>query len=200
MKEVSFSVQIQAWLNGNQPKTIASLEKVFAEKSFAAAILILMFIPALPLPTGGISHIFELMTMLLCLEMVAGIKAIWLPKKWREKPIKPVMQKKAIPFVIRRIRWFEKFSRPRLKTVVNNTAFVKITGAIVLFMTMAAFLAVPFSGLDTLPSLGVVIIALSILLDDIVIFLIGCVVGSVGIGLVIGSGLAAENVIRHFIY
>ncbi len=43
-----------------------------------------------------------------------------------------------------------------------------------------AFVAPPFTGLDTLPSLGVVLISLGVLLDDALLALIGLVVGAVG--------------------
>jgi hypothetical protein len=55
--------------------------------------------------------------------------------------------------------------------------------------TLAAFVAPPFSGLDTLPSLGVVVLALGLLLHDVVVTIVGIVVGLAGVGLlfVLGS-------------
>jgi hypothetical protein len=34
---------------------------------------------ALPLPTGGATHVFEIIAMLLALELIAGRDQIWLP-------------------------------------------------------------------------------------------------------------------------
>ena len=59
----NFSEQLEAWLRGEQPKTLGALGDVFGEKSFAVTILFLMFVPALPLPTGGITHVFEAITV-----------------------------------------------------------------------------------------------------------------------------------------
>ena len=60
--EEPFSKQLEDWLKSDSPKTLGGLGAVFEEKSFAVAILLLMFIPALPLPTGGITHVFEAIT------------------------------------------------------------------------------------------------------------------------------------------
>ena len=70
-----------------------------------------MFVPALPLPTGGISHVFEVIAIVIALQMVLGRRTIWLPRKWKQKELGKTITGKGVPFVIRRVRWFEKFSR-----------------------------------------------------------------------------------------
>jgi hypothetical protein len=60
---------------------------------------------------------------------------------------------------------------------------------------VAAFLAPPFSGLDTLPALGVVVLALGVLLQDMAVVAGGVVLGVVGIALEISLGAA----LVHFI-
>lgn len=49
----------------------------------------------------------------------------------------------------------------------------------------------PFSGLDTIPSMGAVIIALSMILEDIVILAVGIVVGALGVAISVAIGAAA---------
>jgi hypothetical protein len=58
---------------------------------------------------------------------------------------------------------------------------------------VAAFVAPPFSGLDTLPSLGVVFLSLGVLLEDIIVVVLGIVFGVAGIALEIVLGSAAVN-------
>jgi hypothetical protein len=185
-----FSDQLEAWLSDKTPKTLAGLDKVFAEKSFAITFLLLMSIPALPLPTGGLTHVFEIITMLLALELVIGRSTIWLPKRWKHLKLGKTMQTKALPFILHRVRWFEKISRPRMSDWLHNRVVTSVMGLIIFGLALTAFLAPPFSGLDTLPSLGVVFIALGIILDDIVGVIIGLVIGTGGIALVIGLGSA----------
>jgi hypothetical protein len=196
VKGKTFSDELERWLRGNQPKTLENLIEVFAEKSFAIAFLLLMFIPALPLPTGGITHVFEVIVMLLALELIIGRRTIWLPQRWQKTSLGLAARGKALPFVIRRIRWFERFSRPRLHRLVKHPQFGRGAGLIVLALTLAAFLAPPFSGLDTLPSMGVVVIALSIILEDIMLWFVGLGIGVIGITLQLFFAGAIVQLIR----
>lgn len=61
---------------------------------------------------------------------------------------------------------------------------------------MAAFLAPPFSGLDTLPALGVVIMSLGVLLADFVLVATGTVIGALGVAAVIGLGGLVVRLVR----
>lgn len=170
---------------------------MFAEKSFATVILLLMFLPALPLPTGGITHIFELIVMLLSLELMIGRRTIWLPQRWLDKELGLRTRKKMLPLVMRRLRWFERFSRPRLGAAINHRLSLRFIGLLFFLSAFFAFIAPPFAGLDTLPSLGAVVIALSLILEDVVVLVIGCLLAAVGIGLVIGTaGLTLQFVNR----
>jgi hypothetical protein len=63
----------------------------------------------------------------------------------------------------------------------------------------AAFLAPPFSGLDTLPSLGVVVLSVGVLLEDFYVAIAGLVVGAVGIALEVALGAAAIRGIGELI-
>src|SRR2546421_4199624 len=85
--ERDFSDELEEWLRSDEPKTLGALEEVFQEKTFAVAILLLMFLPALPLPTGGITHVFEGVTILIALQMVLGRRKIWIPKRARNREL-----------------------------------------------------------------------------------------------------------------
>jgi hypothetical protein len=183
-----FSNQLEAWLKDNRSKTLASLIKVFDDKSFAIIFLLLMILPALPIPTGGITHIFEIITMLLALEMIIGFKTVWLPKRWKHMKLGKTIEGKVIPLLLRRIRWFEQRSSPRGQQLFILPLAQRFLAVLILAFTVVAFVSPPFSGLDTLPSLAVVIISLSIILDDVLLLFAGTAVGVVGTALVIGLG------------
>jgi hypothetical protein len=185
---VPFSDQLERWLETKDPKTIQSLTSIFAEKSFAIVIFGLMFLPSLPLPSAGISHVFEIIVMLLAAELIIGRRTIWLPKRLRAKRLGTGLQHRVTPLIMRRIRWFERYSRPRLGRVINHPLALRFIGVLFLLLALTAFTAPPFVALDTLPSLGAVIIALSLILEDALLFVAGCVIGAIGIGLVIGAG------------
>ena len=191
-----FSEDLEDWLRGDTPKTLGELGSAFGEKSFAVTILLLMFVPALPLPTGGITHVFEVITVLVALQMVLGRRALWLPRRFKERELGASITGKAVPFIIRRVRWFEKHSHPRLAALFGHIWFIRILGLLVIVLTIGAALAPPFSGLDTLPALGVVTISLSIILEDAVVLGIGALIGTGGIVLIITIGAALAHYLR----
>src|SRR5438128_2569705 len=102
--EREFSDELEDWLRADTPKTIGDLGDAFQEKSFAVTILLLMFLPALPLPTGGITHVFEVITIFVALQMVLGRRTIWLPRRWKQRELGATITGKAVPFIIRRAR------------------------------------------------------------------------------------------------
>src|SRR3954454_14016625 len=199
--EEDFSNQLEGWLQGDAPKTLGALGDVFAEKSFAVTILLLMFVPALPLPTGGITHVFEVITIVLAAQMVLGRRTIWLTQRWREREreLGALTTGKAVPFVIRRVRWFERFSRPRLAGLFRQRWFLRILGLVFVALAVAAALAPPFTGLDTLPALGAVTIALAVILEDIVVLGIGIVIGTGGVILILTIGAAIVRILQHLV-
>jgi hypothetical protein len=188
MTEKLFSEELEAWLRTKKPKTLASISEVFGEKSFAVIFLILMLLPALPLPTGGVTHVFEIIVMLLSLELIIGRRSIWLPKRWQYASIGRAAEQKIIPFINKRLKWFEKHSKSSRHDLLQNRSVLRSCGLMIFIFTLTAFIAPPFSGLDTIPSLGVVAIALALILNDIRLFIIGNIAGCLGIFVVIGLG------------
>lgn len=194
-----FSDQLEKWLKGRQSKTLASLDEVFEDKSFAITFLLLMILPALPLPTGGITHIFEVIVVLLCLEQIGGRQTIWLPKKWKHLSLGKTLTGKVIPTILKWIRWLEQRSSPRWRRFFTLPLVPRLLGLVTLIFTLGALLAPPFSGLDTLPSLGVVIISLAVILEDVIMLMAGVVIGATGIGLTIALGAALAESFKHFL-
>ena len=185
---IPFSQELEQWLSSKKNTTVDDLRKVTGEKSFAIVVLICMFIPALPLPTGGITTVLLVpATLITAFQMMFGRRALWLPARIKSIRLGDKTLTRALPFIIRRIRWFERFSQPRLADYVTSPIFRIFTGFMIFLCALGAFVAPPFSGLDTLPAMGAVIIALGIMLEDILLILLGMVVGAIGIGLLVAA-------------
>ena len=197
--ERPFSDELEAWLKSKQPKTLASLIAVVEDKSFAVVVLFLMLIPALPIPTAGITHIFEIIVMLLGLEMLFGRQAVWLPARFSRMKLDRLVKGKALPLILKRIRWFERHSSPRGRKLFALPLANRFIGLTLTVLAVFAFVAPPFSGLDTLPSLGAVVICLSLILDDALLLLVGLLIGIVGSVLVVALGAAAVEGVHHLI-
>lgn len=194
-----FSDQLERWLRSDGQKTLGALNDVFAEKSFAVAVLLLMFLPALPLPTGGISHVFEAITIVFAGQMVLGRRTIWLPERWKPRELGPTTTGKAIPLMGRWIRRVERFSRPRGAWLFEQGWMLRILGLLVMALAVGAAVAPPFSGLDTLPAFGAVAIALSIILEDVAVLAIGIVIGAVGVTLIVTIGAAVVRILGNLV-
>jgi hypothetical protein len=187
------SERLDRWLLGDGDKTLGSLLKVFEEKAFAIAFVLLLGVSALPLPTGGATHVFEVIAALLALELIAGREHIWLPQRWCKLELAGPTRQRFIAALMKRIRQLERFSRPRLRFLFHHRLSNIVFGLLVLGGSAGAFFAPPFTGLDTLPSLGVVLLSLGVLLEDFLVVVVAIVVGVAGVVLEIVLGSAAIN-------
>ena len=185
------SSELERWLDGEGDKTLGSLVEVFGEKSFAILFVLLLGVPALPLPTGGATHVFEIIAALLALQLITNRDQIWLPQRWRGLQLAGNRQQRFIAALMKLIRRLERISRPRLSVLFDHRASDIVFGLLVLGGAAAAFVAPPFSGLDTLPSLGVVLLSLGRLLEDFLLVVAAVAIGVAGIVLEIVLGSAA---------
>jgi hypothetical protein len=141
---------------------------------------------------------------MVALQLVVGRRRIWLPARWRRLQLASPSREKLLTLLLRRIRWLERFSRPRVGWLFDHVATGSVFGLFVfgLFvfgLTLSAFFAPPFSGLDTLPSLGVVVMGLGVLMRDVVLATVGAVVGAVGVATVLALGNLVVKVAEHVI-
>lgn len=192
------SAQIERWLASEGDKTLGGLIDVFQEKSFALIFILLLGVSALPLPTGGATHVFEIIAILVALQLVAGRDKIWLPDRWRKVQLGAGGGRtRFIRGLMKAIRWIERFSQPRLRFLFDHRASNAVFGLLVIAGAVGAFVAPPFTGLDTLPSLGVVLLSLGVLLEDFAVVVLALIVGGAGVLLEIVLGKAAVRGIGH---
>jgi hypothetical protein len=191
------SDQLEGWLGGDGEKTLASLIELFGKKSFAILFVVLLGVPALPLPTGGATHVFEIVAVLLAAQLIAGRDVIWLPQRWRALELAGPNQRRFLAALMRMIRRLERISRPRLRFLFDHRLSNIVFGVLVIAGCLGAFFAPPFTGLDTLPALGVVLLSLAVLLEDFALVVAAVAVGVAGVVLEIVLGSAAIKGIGH---
>ena len=187
----SVSSELEGWLQSDGEKTLGSLVELFEKKSFAILFVVLLGVPALPLPTGGATHVFEIIAVLLAVQLIAGRDHIWLPKRWRSLELAGDRQQRFLAGLMRLIRRLERISKPRLRFLFDHRLSNIVFGVLVIGGCLGAFLAPPFTGLDTLPALGVVLLSLGVLLEDVFVVIAGLIVGVGGVLLEIILGAAA---------
>jgi hypothetical protein len=190
------SDELEGWLRRDGDKTLGGLIELFEEKSFAILFVLLLGVPALPLPTGGATHVFELIAVLLALQLIAGRDEIWLPERWRRLELAGDRHQRFITALMRMIRRLERFSRPRMRFLFGRRTTNVVFGLLVIGGSVAAFFAPPFTGLDTLPALGVVLLSLGVLLEDVLVVAVGLAIGIAGVALEVVLGSAAVGGLR----
>jgi hypothetical protein len=189
--EEMLSDELERWLRSDGDKSVRSLVELFGGKSFAILFVLLLGVPALPLPTGGATHVFEVIAVLLALQLIAGREEIWLPERWRKLQLAGGKQERFINALMKIIRWLERFSRPRLRFLFNHRLSNAVFGLLVIAGSVSAFVAPPFTGLDTLPALGVVLLSLGVLLEDALVIVVALVFAVAGVVLEVVLGKAA---------
>jgi hypothetical protein len=187
---------LEGWLTGEGEKTAGSLIELFDQKSFAVLFVILLAVPALPAPTGGVTHVFEVIAALLAVQLIAGRNQIWLPQRWRERELAGDKQERFVVALMKLIRRLERISKPRLRVLFNHRVSNVVFGLLVVGGCVGAFFAPPFTGLDTLPALGVVLLSLGVLLEDFAVVIAGVAIGAAGIALEVFLGKAALDALR----
>jgi hypothetical protein len=195
MPAEKLSDQLEQWLGDGQQRTLGGLLELFGSKGFAVGFIVLMAPSALPAPTGGVTHVLEVVTMLLALELIIGRRAVWLPERWRRLELGGPRRERFTRTLVRRVRWIERFSHPHLSYLFGHRVSGVVFGMLVLAFTLAAFVAVPFSGLDTLPSLGIVLLALAVLFENFFLAIAGFVIGASGVLLVVFLGSRAVELV-----
>ena len=193
------SEQLEDWLSGAGDRTLGSLIELFEEKSFAVLFVFLLGVPALPVPTGGATHVFEVIAVLLALQLIAGRDEIWLPARWKARELAGERQQRFVTALMRMIGRLERIARPRLRFAFGHRLTNVVFGLLVIGGSAGAFFAPPFTGLDTLPALGVVLLSLGVLMEDFLVVVVALVVGVSGVLLeVVLGGAAIKGLERLF--
>jgi hypothetical protein len=193
---LKLSDELERWLTAEGDKTLGTLVDTFGERSFAILFVLLLGVPALPLPTGGATHVFEVIAALIALELIVGRHQVWLPERWRGRELAGDRQQRFIASLMRLIRRLERISKPRLVFVFHHRFSDVVFGLLVIAGSAGAFFAPPFTGLDTLPALAVVLISLGVLLRDFLVVGVGLLIGVAGIVLEVVLGAAAIHGLR----
>jgi hypothetical protein len=195
-QQPAFSEELERWLESDADKTLGALVDLFGAKSFAALFVVLLAVPALPLPTGGATHVFELVAMLLALQLIVNRDRVWLPRRWRAIEMDDPRRRRFLDTLMRLIRRLERRSRPRMPALFGHRLSNIGFGTLALGGSLAAFLAPPFSGLDTMPALGVVLLSMGVLLEDVLVLVVGIAVMAIGVVLEIVLWSLAVNAFR----
>jgi len=172
---------IQAQITG-QSITLKELVVAFHERGFGFLLFFFALPAALPLPGLGINTIIALPLILLTAQQAMGRHTIWMPQKIANKSIS---QKTVIGFTDKAAPWIKRlefFIRPRLGFITQGL-FSNIIG--VMGFIMAFAVAVPLPLTNTVPSLGIALMAIGVLMRDGLAVIIGALIGLLWVGMLL---------------
>lgn len=154
--------------------SIDDLLEAFHERGFGFFLFIFALPAALPLPAIGVGTILGIPLVFLTAQQAIGRHTIWFPEKFRKKSMKREnvisLIEKALPWTAR----IEKLIKPRLNFVTQGT-FSRMIG--VCGFVMALSVCVPLPLTNTVPSFGIALMSIGILMRDGLAVLAGALIG-----------------------
>ncbi len=160
--------------------TLAEILLLAKERVFGFLLVILSLPSALPVPAPGYSVPFGILIFLLAVQLIAGAKIPWLPKKMMNYPMQLTTVQGFLKAGIPWLKKIEAIARPRL-SYICTTLPGRVTIGVAIAL-MAISMMIPIPGTNTLPAMGVFVTSFGLSEDDGAISLGGlvmCVLGAV---------------------
>lgn len=173
--------------------TLGEIRDRLDERGFGLLILILS-IPCLVPALYGVPQVIGVPIILLAGQLLIGMKEPWLPKSFLSRRCPQSWLDRMADFAEKRMGWFERLSRPRLR--VLSTGFGERFAA--LFMILAT-ITIVLPLVNTVPSVALAMLAVGLIQRDGVFVLLGATIASlwatgliaVALGVYYGAGWAA---------
>lgn len=181
--------------------TLDNILDAFHERGIAFILLLFAAPMALPLPVPpGINIILATPLLLLTAQQIWGAHQVWLPQNIKKRTIASEkllsMFSALVPWLVR----IETLSKPRLSRLTQNGAsrFFGLLGFI-----MALSVCIPLPLTNTVPSLGIALMAIGFIMRDGVAVLIGAFIGTAWVTMLTGAaiifGAGAIDIIKDAI-
>ena len=165
-------------------------------RSFGAIIL-LMALPNIIPQIPGMSTIFGLLIMLPAMQLMLGLRTMWLPNYLARINLPSDKVAAVVTLAIPWVAKFEKMIKPRL-TVLTYPPMENIIGSLVLLLGFILFLPIP--GANWLPAMACCLFALGMLERDGYFTLMG-LAATVGSLIIVGAiFIGAWHLIVEFFY
>lgn len=180
--------------------SMSDLLEVFHERGFGFFLFFFALPAALPIPAVGVGTILGMPLLFLTAQQAVGRHTIWFPEKIKHKTISKTkinsFTKAAMPWVKR----IEKLVKPRLEFITQG-GFSKLIGILGFIMAIAVCIPLPLT--NTIPSLGIALMAVGILMRDGLAVLAGAAIGIAWVillcGIIIFLGTDGIEIAKEFI-
>jgi len=167
---------------------LGHLIEIFGNRAFGVLIFVFALPVIVPIPVPGISAILGAPLLFLTWQLMRGKAQPWLPELMRNRSLK---RKDFVAALRRALPWIRRLERlvgTRLIWLTGPRA-EQVIGCLAFLLALVLFLPVPFG--NSLPALGIAILALALLERDGVAVILGALVGCMAFGIVSGVILGA---------
>ena len=156
--------------------SVANLLETFHERGFGFFLFIFALPAALTLPAVGVGTILGIPLVFLTAQQAIGRHTIWFPSKMKQKGLKREtvigMIEGALPWVKR----IEKLIKPRLSFVTEG-AFSRMIGIFGFIMALSVCVPLPLT--NTVPSFGIALMSIGVIMRDGLAVLAGATIGMI---------------------
>ncbi len=149
--------------SATQSVTLAELLAETSEQSFGLVMALLALPFLLPMPPG-VSTISGSGCILLGLQMMAGWKAPWLPKRIAALKLPSAFMGRLLRVVQSITKLLEKFVRPRMPWLANNSSIWRLNGLCICWLAVLLMLPIPLT--NPIPTVGILLFVFAMLEAD----------------------------------
>lgn len=174
--------------------------ELFHERGFGFLLFLFALPAALPLPGLGVNLIVALPLLFLTLQQAAGRHAVWFPRRINERRISRDRFVNFIEAAEPFLKKIEFLISPRLGWVTHGL-FSNMIGACGVVMALSILVPLPLT--NTVPAMGIGLMALGVLMRDGLAVIAGMVIGLLWIAmlvfLVMFLGVEGIDAIKAFV-
>lgn len=179
-------LDLKTSFEGQESITVGQILEGFHERGFGFFLFLFALPAALPLPAVGYGTILALPLLFLTAQQAIGRHTIWFPDKVKAKSLKT---KNLTGSIDKAVPWMQKLEiliRPRLGFMTRGAAG-NLIGVFGFIMACSVLLPVPLT--NTVPSLGIALMGIGILMRDGLAVLAGAIIGIAWIAALVGFTL-----------
>ena len=169
--------EILADYAANLPAGAVSVDNIldaFHERGFGILLLLFAAPLALPFTPPGINIVLAAPLLFLTLQQTLGARTVWMPEKFRRRAVSAEKLKTTLITLIPWMRRIEFFLRPRLGFITHGR-LSRVIG--LLGMIMALVCLIPVPGTNTVPSIGIALMAAGVSMRDGLAVIAGAFIG-----------------------
>jgi hypothetical protein len=182
------------------PLTVAGIVEHFHERGFGFLLFLFALPAALPLPGLGINLIIAMPLIFLTAQQAAGRYAVWFPAGIRRRTIARARFVGFIEAAEPLLRRIEFLISPRLGWVTRGI-FSNLIGVSGLLMALSITVPLPLT--NTVPAMGIALMALGVLMRDGLTVIAGMALGLLWVAMlvfvVVTLGAEGVDAVKMFI-